>query len=89
MDEKYIFDNANARFRKEKTSVRRTVRRVFRLFLASISVAVLYYVILALLFNTDTEKRLKRENRMLETLLPELEMREAYLCLMLLLDILN
>lgn len=79
MDEQYIFDNANARFRKEKTSVRRAVRRVFRLFLASISVAVLYYVILALLFNTDTEKRLKRENRMLETLLPELEMREALL----------
>ena len=79
MDEKYIFDKKDVRFRKEKTSVRRAVKRIFRLFLASISIAVLYYVIFALLFNTDTEKRLKRENRMLEELLPELEMKEALL----------
>lgn len=79
MDEKYIFDKKDVRFRKEKTSVRRAVKRIFRLFLASISIAVLYYVIFAVLFNTDTEKRLKRENRMLEELLPELEMKEALL----------
>ena len=79
MDEKYIFDKKDVRFRKEKTSVRRAVKRIFRLFLASISIAVLYYVIFALLFNTDTEKRLKRENRMLEELLLELEMKEALL----------
>jgi murein DD-endopeptidase MepM/ murein hydrolase activator NlpD len=40
---------------------------------------VLYYVIFALLFNTDTERRLKVENRMLEASLPEMEEREALL----------
>ena len=79
MDEKYIFDKDNVRFRKDKTSVRRILKRVFRLFLASLSIAVLYYVIFALLFNTDTERRLKRENRMLEASLPELEQKEALL----------
>ena len=79
MDEKYIFDKDNVRFRREKTSVGKTMKRVFRLFLASVSIAVMYYVMFSLLFNTDTEKRLKRENRMLEASLPELERQEALL----------
>ena len=79
MDEKYIFDRDNMRFRKEKTSVWRMMRRIFRLFLASVSIAVLYYAVFALLFNTDTERRLKRENSMLAASLPELEQKEALL----------
>ncbi len=79
MDEKYIFDKDKMRFRKEKTSVGKLLRRVLRLFLASVSIAVLYYVVFALLFNTDTERRLKRENRMLESSLPALEQKEALL----------
>jgi murein DD-endopeptidase MepM/ murein hydrolase activator NlpD len=40
---------------------------------------VLKNAVFALLFNTDTERRLKRENRMLETVLPQLEQKEALL----------
>lgn len=78
-EEKYVYDKDGVRFRKERISVRKIVKRCLTFFLASVSVAVIYYVILALIFNTDTERRLKRENRMLEALLPELEQKEALL----------
>ena len=79
MDEKYIYDKDNVRFSKEKPSVLKFFRKMLRLFFASVSVAVLYYLIFALLFNTDLERRLKVENRMLEDALPELEQKEALL----------
>ena len=78
-EEKYVYDKDGVRFRKERISVRKIVKRCLTFFLASVSVAVIYYVILALIFNTDIERRLKRENRMLEALLPELEQKEALL----------
>ena len=43
----------------------------------SLSLAVLYYVIFALIFSTDTERRLRRENRMYEVEYPELERKGA------------
>jgi hypothetical protein len=39
--------------------------------------AVLYYVIFALIFSTDTERKLRRENRMYEQEYPELARKEA------------
>ena len=39
--------------------------------------AVLYYVIFALVFSTDTERKLRRENRMYEQEYPELARKEA------------
>ena len=48
-------------------------------FLASLSIAVVYYIVFALIFSTDTESRLERENQMLEDMLPELEQKEALL----------
>ena len=79
MAAKYVFDKDNVRFRKEKPSVMKILRKIFRLFLVSLTLAVVYYAVFALLFNTDTERRLKRENRMLETVLPQLEQKEALL----------
>ena len=79
MAAKYVFDKDNVRFRKEKPSVMKILRKIFRFFLVSLTLAVVYYTVFALLFNTDTERRLKRENRMLETVLPQLEQKEALL----------
>ena len=79
MDGKYIFDKDDVRFRRERMSFGKILRKILRFFLASISLAVIYYVVFALLFNTDTERRLKRENRMLEESLPQLEQKEALL----------
>lgn len=79
MDSNYVFDKDNVSFKKEKPSVMKILRKIFRLFLVSLTLAVVYYAVFALLFNTDTERRLKRENRMLETVLPQLEQKEALL----------
>ena len=55
----------------------RIIRRVLVYTAGSLSLAVLYYVIFALIFSTDTERRLRRENRMYEVEYPELERKGA------------
>ena len=48
-------------------------------FVASVSLAVLYYVVFALIFSTDTERKLRQENRMYEREYPELARKEKML----------
>jgi murein DD-endopeptidase MepM/ murein hydrolase activator NlpD len=48
-------------------------------FVASVSMAVLYYVLFALVFSTEEEKALRRENRMYERQYPELQRKEELL----------
>lgn len=60
-----------------KMTFGKVVRRILRFFVGTLSMAVLYYVIFALLFSTDTERKLRRENRMYEQEYPELERKEA------------
>ena len=79
MSSRYIFDKDDIRFRKKKTSVWAVVRRILVFFVASVSMAVLYYVIFSLVFSTDEEKRLRTENRMYAEEFPELERKERML----------
>ena len=72
MSSQYIFDK-DFKFRKQKTSVWAILRKMLMFFVATLSMAVLYYVIFALIFSTDTEKRLKDENRMYAEEMPALE----------------
>ena len=65
--------------RKPKMSLGRMVRRVLLLFIASISLTVVYYIIFALFFSTETEMRLERENEMFERELPQLQEKEMLL----------
>ena len=74
----YIYDD-NYKLKKAKTSAWTRVRRVLVFFVASLSMAVLYYVIFALVFSTDEEKRLRTENKAYESELPELEEKERLL----------
>lgn len=60
-----------------KWTFARIIRRVLVYTAGSLSMAVLYYVIFALIFSTDTERRLRRENRMYELEYPELERKGA------------
>ena len=60
-----------------KWTFARIIRRVLVYTAGSLSLAVLYYVIFALIFSTDTERRLRRENRMYELEYPELERKGA------------
>ena len=60
-----------------KWTLKRILRRVLVYTVGSLSMAVFYYVVFALIFSTDTERRLRRENRMYEQEYPELARKEA------------
>lgn len=75
----YIFDKDNFKFKKAKTSVWVALRKVFVFLIASLSMAVLYYIIFALVFSTDEERRLRQENRMYEKEYPALEAKNRML----------
>ncbi len=79
MSRQYIYDEGKARFDKERMSVWGVLRKILLFFVASVSMAILYYVIFALVFSTDEERRLRQENRMYEAQLPEMERRERLL----------
>ena len=79
MSSNYIFDKDNIRFSKKKTSVWAVIRKILMFFVASVSMAVLYYVIFALVFSTEEEKALRQENRMYERQYPELQRKEELL----------
>ena len=64
----YIFDAAAMTVRKFTKSVWTTVWSVLRVLLVSLSLFVLIYFVLSLFISTDTEKRLRRENRDYEKL---------------------
>ena len=74
----YILDD-NYKFKKAKPSVWVIVRKVLVAFFASVSMAVLYYLVFALIFSTDEEKRLKQENKAYLDELPQLEEKERLL----------
>ncbi len=76
MDERYIYDASDASFKKEADSKWKSVRKVGRVALASITMSIIYYLLFALLFTTASERRLKQENKALEEAIPELEAKE-------------
>ena len=75
----YIYDKEKVGFRKLKTPARKMIRRIVLLFVASVSLTVVYYAIFALFFSTDAERRLEQENEMFERELPVLQEKEALL----------
>lgn len=79
MNGRYTYDKENVRLSKARTSVWKKVRKAILLLVASLSMAVLYYAVFALFFSTDTERRLKLENEMYRSELPELERKEQLL----------
>lgn len=78
MSKGYIFDK-DLKFRKARTSVWAVLRRILMFFVTTLSLTVLYYVVFALFFSTDTEKRLRDENRMYAREFPGLEAKERLL----------
>lgn len=79
MSSRYIFDDKGIKFRKKKTSVWAVIRRILMFFVASVSLALVYYVVFALIFSTDEEKKLRQENRMYKKEYPELSRKEKML----------
>lgn len=72
MDGEYIYG-------QKKTSLRKKIRRVFLLFIASLSLTLIYYAVFALFFSTEAESRLERENAVFERELPLLQQKEELL----------
>jgi hypothetical protein len=75
----YTFDKDKVGFRKKKTSVWKRLRRGVLFLVATLSMTVLYYVVFALIFSTETERRLKAEIDMYEREMPDLERKERLL----------
>ena len=79
MDGGYIYENGDLKPHKLKTPLGKRIRRLLLLFLASLSLTVVYYVLFALVFSTETEQRLERENEMFEKEFPLLQEKEILL----------
>lgn len=78
MSSQYIVDK-DFKLKKEKTSVWMVLRHILLFFVVTLSLAVVYYVLFALLFSTEEERRLKNENRMYEQEYPLMAQKEELL----------
>ena len=78
MSSQYIVDK-DFRFKKEKASVWTVICRILMFFVATISLAIVYYILFALVFSTEEERALKQENRLYEQEYPEMARKEALL----------
>lgn len=78
MSSQYIVDK-DFRFKKEKASVWTVICRILMFFVATISLAIVYYILFALVFSTEEERALKQENRQYEQEYPEMARKEALL----------
>ena len=69
---KYVFDSDNFNVDRAGNRGRKFLLNILKLFVASISLTVVYYIVFAVFFSTDKERALKNENRMLERMYPEM-----------------
>lgn len=76
MSSEYTYDKDRVRFRKVRVSAWKWCKKLFAFILATMSMAVVYYILFALVFSTETERRLKVENEMYEMEMPDLERKE-------------
>lgn len=63
---KYRFNREQLKFVEEKKGVKWWIRTILRYFLASLLLAVLYYVVFSLFVSTDEERALARETSLME-----------------------
>ncbi len=76
--EQYIIDR-NLRFRRSTRTAWNVVKSVLKYTVATVSLAVFYYIVFALVVNTDSERRLIRENRLYERTYNDMLERERLL----------
>ena len=78
MGREYIVDK-DFKFKKERPSVWTVIRKILMFFVVSLSLAIVYYILFALVFSTEEERRLKVENRLYEQEYPQLAQKEMLL----------
>ena len=76
--EHYEIDR-NLKFKRSTRTIWNVLKSVLKYGVATISLAVFYYIIFALLINTDSEKKIIRENRLYEQNYREMLSRERLL----------
>lgn len=74
--DRYVFDKTRIEFRKVTHSVWTILGKTLKYFIVTASLAVVYYIVFALLVNTDSERKLKRENQMYSRLYDEMLRKE-------------
>ncbi|MBR2856662.1 MAG: M23 family metallopeptidase [Bacteroidales bacterium] len=78
MGSQYIVDK-DFRLKKEKPSVWTVIRKVLTFFVATVSLAIVYYVLFSFVFSTEEERRLRQENRLYEEEYPQMAAKEQLL----------
>lgn len=63
---RYRFNREQLKFVEDKKNAKDWIRRAMKYLVASVLLSVLYYLIISLFFSTEEERRLIRENRLLE-----------------------
>ena len=76
---RYIYDGKKMKFRKAGSTLSAKAVTVIKYFLVSVSLAVLYYFLFSLIFDTYKERSMKEENRLLSKIYPDMEKKEALL----------
>ena len=79
MGERFEFDKITFRFRKATVSAWKVLLSVLRYIAVTLSLTVVAYLLFALVVSTDTERRLRRENRLYEKVYPQLLPKEQLL----------
>lgn len=76
---KYTFDKRNLNPQKDGFTFGKFVKGFLAFFFSTLFLSLVYYVIIALVFNTPVETRLSRQNRVYKEQIPQLEAKEALL----------
>ena len=76
MSGKYEFDRVGMEFRKVSHSVWGILGKIVKYFLATPSLAVVYYLAFSLVVSTDSERKLRRENQMYERMYGEMSRKQ-------------
>lgn len=76
MGKHYEFDKVTRRFILVTRSTWKVARKVLGYFIASVSLALLYYAIVSLFVSSDAEKRLARENALFKEAYPQMHAEE-------------
>lgn len=63
---RYKFNREQLKFVEDKIGLNGWVKRIVKYFVVSILLAVVYYLVVSVLFNTEQERRLARENKLME-----------------------
>lgn len=78
MSSQYTVDK-DFKLKKDRTSVWAVIRGILMFFVVTLSLAVVYYIVFALLFSTEEERRLKAENRLYQLEYPQMAEKEMLL----------